>query len=564
MAVHSLGYLRLQATDMEAWKVFGGDFLGLMAVEGSNPDALYFRMDEHPPRFVVEPGAESKMTAMGLQVTNKRVLKELVAAVEDAGVKVVEGTEAECAERRVTGFVKFDDPGGNPIELYYGPVFDHVPVQTPTVSTFVTGDQGLGHAIVGVEDGQATFDFYTNVLGFVERNTMRSTWFLGCNPRHHTFGIATRPGPGALLHFMVEAATIDDVGLAIDRAAKHEIPMMLSLGKHTNDHMVSFYVYSPEMYAVEFGWGGDQVPREEPTYEITQGAFWGHKFSPPPGSARRAGRLSPRTAMSQTSASTRSVALGQAAARLVEATTTLVPCEPILDLLPDGTIDDGYAVQQLVIETTKAGIRRVGRKIGLTSPAVQRQMGVETPDFGVLFADMACGDGEPVPTAQLLQPRIEAEVAFVLKSDLPDRPVITTDVLRATDFVVASIEIVDSRIKDWRISIVDTVADNASSGMFVLGGSPRSLLDVDDLRSCDMTLVVRRRDRELRHRGGVPRAPGQRGGVAGQRGGGAWRAVAGRRGHPVRFARAPRRRRGRQDLRGLDQRTRLGAGQLPG
>jgi len=136
--------------------------------------------------------------------------------------------------------------------------------------------------IVAADDGQATFDFYTDVLGFVERNTMRTVWFLGCNPRHHTFGIATRPGPGALLHFMIEAATLDDVGLALDRAQQLNIPMMNSLGKHTNDHMVSFYVYSPELYAVEFGWNGHRVEHEEPTYEITHGAFWGHKFTPPP------------------------------------------------------------------------------------------------------------------------------------------------------------------------------------------------------------------------------------------------------------------------------------------
>ena len=282
MAVCSLGYVRLESTDLAAWRVFGGDFLGMMQVDGADPESLYFRMDHYPPRFVVAPGAESKMTAVGFEVMNARHLDQLVDGVEGAGIKVVRGTDAECVERRVTGFVKFDDPAGNPVELFYGPILDHVRVQTPTVSGFVTGDQGMGHVIVAADDGQATFDFYTNVLGFVERNTMRTTWFLGCNPRHHTFGIATRPGPGALLHFMIEAATLDDVGLALDRAQKYDIPMMSSLGKHTNDHMVSFYVYSPELYAVEFGWNGQRVEHEEPTYEITQGALWGHKFTPPP------------------------------------------------------------------------------------------------------------------------------------------------------------------------------------------------------------------------------------------------------------------------------------------
>jgi 2-keto-4-pentenoate hydratase len=194
--------------------------------------------------------------------------------------------------------------------------------------------------------------------------------------------------------------------------------------------------------------------------------------------------------MSRTSTTTGSAAaIDRAAQRLIDAAARREPCDPILDLLPNGTIDDGYSVQQRVIEMSRTGVRRVGRKIGLTSSVVQRQMGVDTPDFGVLFADMATGDGEPVPGTRLLQPRVEAEVAFVLDRDLPDRPVITSDVLRATDFVVAAIEIVDSRIRDWRISIVDTVADNASSGMFVLGGSPRTLRDIDDLRACEMTLV---------------------------------------------------------------------------
>ena len=129
----------------------------------------------------------------------------------------------------------------------------------------------------------------------------------------------------------------------------------------------------------------------------------------------------------------------RSAQRLIDAASTGVPCEPIIDLLPDGTVDDAYAVQQRVIELTRQGARRVGRKIGLTSPVVQQMFGVDRPDFGVLFGDMAIGDSEPVPATRLMQPRVEAEVAFVLQSDLPDRPVIASDVMRATDFVVAAI-----------------------------------------------------------------------------------------------------------------------------
>lgn len=184
----------------------------------------------------------------------------------------------------------------------------------------------------------------------------------------------------------------------------------------------------------------------------------------------------------------RSAAIAAAARRLVDAAADHQVCDPVRELVPEGDVSDGYAVQQLVIAMSQhSGRRQVGRKIGLTSPAVQAQMGVDQPDFGVLFADMAHGDDQPVVHAELLQPRVEAEIAFVLADDLPDRPVIMSDVLRATGFVVAAIEVVDSRIRDWDISIFDTVADNASSGRFVLGGAPRRLDDID-LRVCRMQL----------------------------------------------------------------------------
>lgn len=186
----------------------------------------------------------------------------------------------------------------------------------------------------------------------------------------------------------------------------------------------------------------------------------------------------------------RAEALEHAARVLIRASADATPCPPIRELVPDAGLEDGYEVQRLVRARTSASRARVGRKIGLTSAVVQRQMGVETPDFGVLFADMAYGDSEPVPFDGLLQPRIEAEVAFVLGTDLPERVVTTIDVLRAVDFVVPAIEVCDSRIAEWDISIFDTVADNASAGVFVTGSTPRSLRDIDDLREMEMVLTT--------------------------------------------------------------------------
>jgi 3,4-dihydroxy-9,10-secoandrosta-1,3,5(10)-triene-9,17-dione 4,5-dioxygenase len=222
--------------------------------------------------------------AIGFEVMDRRELAGLAEAVAATGTTVTPGTPEEVADRKVSGLVRFTDPGGNPIELYYGPVLQHDRARTPGVSAFVTGDMGLGHVIVSAEDGNAQYDFYTRTLGFVERNTMAGgrVVFLGCNPRHHTMGINTRRGPGRLMHLMVEVATLDDVGLALDRAHRLKIPMMHTLGRHTNDRMVSFYVYSPENYAIEVGWDGLRVEGEVPTYEISSGAYWGHRFTPPP------------------------------------------------------------------------------------------------------------------------------------------------------------------------------------------------------------------------------------------------------------------------------------------
>ena len=161
-------------------------------------------------------------------------------------------------------------------------------------------------------------------------------------------------------------------------------------------------------------------------------------------------------------------AVERAVHRLVEAAATGEPCAPVRDLLGDSDVALAYRVQrELTDRRVRAGARVVGRKIGLTAPAVQAQLGVDQPDFGTLFDDMRC-DG-PVPTARLLQPKAEAEIAFVLAEDLDRDDLDAATVRRAVGRCHAAIEIVDSRIRDWDIRITDTVADNASSGMFVLG-----------------------------------------------------------------------------------------------
>ena len=177
------------------------------------------------------------------------------------------------------------------------------------------------------------------------------------------------------------------------------------------------------------------------------------------------------------------------AERLRRAEVDRVPIAPLRDELP---ADDGataYAVQQANIAHGQArGRRVVGRKIGLTSPAVQRQLGVGQPDFGTLFADMVYGDDEEVPLARTLQPKVEAEVALVLERDLDLRAATLVDLIGAGAYVLPAIEIVGSRIAGWDIRFADTVADNASSGLVVLGGVPTRLNGLD-LKLAEMTMT---------------------------------------------------------------------------
>ena len=181
--------------------------------------------------------------------------------------------------------------------------------------------------------------------------------------------------------------------------------------------------------------------------------------------------------------------LDEAAKRLEEAYATRTPCDPIRDLIGETDIAAAYAVQNRQTEhRVRAGARIVGRKTGLTNPAVQAQLGVDQPDFGVLFDDMDVTGLPEVPSDRLLQPKAEAELAFVLKDDLLEGDLDVEQCRAAVDHARAAIEIVDSRVADWQIKITDTVADNASSGLYVLGdkkvsvGRPRAGrgADVDD------------------------------------------------------------------------------------
>ncbi|NHC41464.1 2-keto-4-pentenoate hydratase [Bacillus sp. MM2020_1] len=165
---------------------------------------------------------------------------------------------------------------------------------------------------------------------------------------------------------------------------------------------------------------------------------------------------------------------------LAEAETTRVGIAPLTSTDSDLTIKEAYNIQlENIHKKVLQGQKIVGKKIGLTSLAMQTLLGVDEPDYGHLLDTMVIENGGRISIEKVLQPKVEAEIAFILKKDLRGPNLTALDVLQATEYIVPALEIVDSRVKDWKIKLADTVADNASSGFFVLGGKPTKVSDID-------------------------------------------------------------------------------------
>jgi 2-keto-4-pentenoate hydratase len=172
--------------------------------------------------------------------------------------------------------------------------------------------------------------------------------------------------------------------------------------------------------------------------------------------------------------------VNQFAKELREAEETKLGIAPPTSVKPDLTIKDAYAIQlENIYRKLEQGQKVVGKKIGLTSLAMQNLLGVNEPDYGHLLNSMVIENGGSVPMDKVMQPKVEGEIAFILKKELRGPNVTTLDVLQATEYIVPALEIVDSRVQDWKIKLADTVADNASSGFFVLGGKPMKIDEVD-------------------------------------------------------------------------------------
>ena len=290
--ITSLGYLRFETADLDAWRTFGAEVLGLETVTGPDENALYLRHDEYANRFTFLPGEADRLLAAGWEVANARALAETVERLEKAGHTVTPGTAEEATDRRVEALVHVDDPNGNHLEIYYSPAMNHAPQVNPYGNRFLAGGLGVGHIVLSASDLDASFAFYTELLGFRHRDTIRfpaavfggpegqmnRVRFLGVNPRHHSLGLCEMPMPGMLLHFMLELSTLDEVGRGLDRFTRAGHAVQQSLGRHTNDKMVSFYAATPGPFQVEYGY--DAILVDDATWtvkEITEDAYWGHR-----------------------------------------------------------------------------------------------------------------------------------------------------------------------------------------------------------------------------------------------------------------------------------------------
>ena len=290
--IRSLGYLRVEATDVDAWREFGVKVLGMTLGRGPSAEAAYLRMDDLPARIVVTPGSQDRLVASGWEVADPASLARLTGVLEEAGHAVKPADD--LGDRRVAQMISVDDPSGNTLEFFCGAALDTRPAISSYGTRFVTGEQGMGHIVLPARDDAAGLRFYTEVLGFRLRDSMRlepsmiglpagdqPLWmrFLGCGPRHHSVALAPIPAPTGLIHLMVETATIDDVGRAIDRCARYKAPMISTLGRHANDEMISFYVRTPSGFDIEYGYGGLTVDdRTWVARQTTAHSVWGHRF----------------------------------------------------------------------------------------------------------------------------------------------------------------------------------------------------------------------------------------------------------------------------------------------
>jgi 3,4-dihydroxy-9,10-secoandrosta-1,3,5(10)-triene-9,17-dione 4,5-dioxygenase len=284
--VIGLGYVVVETRDLDAWKAFACDLLGLQSAL-ETPDRLLLRMDEKAYRLDIRRGDAEGDSVIGWEVKGPKELEEISALLESSGYSVKRASDDAVKERQVSGLVEFDDSEGQRLELFWGLMESKQRFVSPTGARFVTGQGGMGHVFQFATDGAAQSKLYQDLLGFkltdfIDFGPGLSGTFLHANRRHHSFAFAPFPGLTGIGHLMFEVDEIDLVGRAWDKVEEGAAPIAATFGKHTNDEMLSFYVQSPSGFQVEYGYGGKQI--DDVTWapvRYDSASYWGHRRTDP-------------------------------------------------------------------------------------------------------------------------------------------------------------------------------------------------------------------------------------------------------------------------------------------
>lgn len=294
--IRALGYIGFETNNLDAWKKFATEVIGLQLGEELGDGTLVFRADEYQRRIFIHPGASEDIVYAGWEVRSRQDLRALSMDLREKGVEVIAGTPEEAAMRGVLEIIKFHDAHGVPQEAFFGAVIvNHDPFRSPVGQRpFLTGEQGIGHIVMNVGQAyQIETQFYENVLGFKlsDFNDLDipglpfpgHLTFFRCNSRHHSIALSNLQfGPKKFNHLMLELNSIEEVGLTYDRAKQHGAHILIDLGQHTNDKVFSFYIMTPSGWSIEVGWGALHI--DEETWHVThhpRPSSWGHLFSPP-------------------------------------------------------------------------------------------------------------------------------------------------------------------------------------------------------------------------------------------------------------------------------------------
>jgi 2,3-dihydroxybiphenyl 1,2-dioxygenase len=279
--IRALGYAGFGSADLDDWRQFGTGLVGLQAVERGN-SLLAFRMDDRKQRIVIDRAMPDGARFFGWEVADAADLDALAARLDKAGVAVVAEPRTLADARRVGGLISFSDPAGNRLEAFYGAEIDNTPFSPGrSISGFRTGPLGLGHAVLTVQNIDPMMAFYVDVLGFGLSDYILKpfrAYFFHINARHHSLAII-ETGKSGMHHLMVELFSLDDVGQGYDIALTQEDRVGVTLGRHTNDFMTSFYCKSPSSFMIECGWGGREIDPDnwQPVEMFDGPSLWGHE-----------------------------------------------------------------------------------------------------------------------------------------------------------------------------------------------------------------------------------------------------------------------------------------------